>query len=293
MVHGAIQRFAGRRGVPVGLLEQLLADLPPLFNETNSYARVLRVEFTYYAYPSLDLKKLTEAWSSVSETNAAMQLYPEEFRRPWKILLDPLLVSQHPRPLDEAVEIQRAASHYRTYLSNALSAWEDRSDAIADETEELQEKLLEDIKPLMELTKDEPLPLSRQAAQKARSLYLEIQNPVGRILQCGLAEFIGNDERVFRSRTEREATRALLGLLIFERKKGVLPPSLETLVEEKILPSLPFDHFADAPLNYSRERRRIWSVGEDAVDDDGEGDPQARWSGDDAVWEIPEPEKRL
>jgi hypothetical protein len=288
MVHGAITRLAARRNTPPALLEQLLAELPALDGETNSYARMLRVEFTYYAYPALDLHKLTEAWSAITETNIALSLYPEPLRRPFKILLDPLLVSLHPKPLDEIAELQSTARHYRTYLTNAASAWTNRNDSVEAEAESIQKQLLADIEPLMELTRDEPLPLSRPAAQKARSAYLNIENPLGRLFRCSIGGLTGSDIRVFRSRTEREAIRAILGLLIFERQKGQLPGSLKALVEEKILPSLPQDFFSGVPLAYSRERRLIWSVGEDGTDDNGTGNPALKWTSEDAVWEIPE-----
>jgi hypothetical protein len=51
--------------------------------------------------------------------------------------------------------------------------------------------------------------------------------------------------------------------------------------------SIPIDPFAGNPLHYSRERREVWSVGEDGVDNDGEGNPFSPWLGKDAVWEIP------
>lgn len=288
LAQGAAVRFAARPQAPLALMEQLLAELPSLDNETNHYARALRVEFTYYAYPDTDLRKLTQSWSTIAETNAALALYPEECRRPFKILLDPLLVSQHPQPLDEQKEIQRTARFYRTFLTNSTLAWTNRDTGVEGEMEDSQKQLLKDIQPLMELTKDEPLPLSMQAAQRARSAYLQIDDPIGRILRCGSGILGGNDIRVFRSRTEREAARALAGLLIFQRKHGQLPGSLKALVDEKILQTLPFDFFSNGPLVYSRERRLVWSVGEDATDDGGNGNPKLRWAGEDAVWEIPE-----
>jgi hypothetical protein len=249
---------------------------------------MLRVEFTYYAFPGIDLSKFTKAWSGIAETNLALSLYPDAIRRPFRVLFDPLLVSLHPKPLDEIGETRIAARHYRIYLTNAASAWAERDASVETEGEANQKQLLQDIEPLMQLTQDEPLPLSMPAAQKARSAYLKIENPVGRLFRCSLGGLAGNDVRVFRSRTEREATRAILGLLIFERRHGQLPGSLNALVEEKILSSLPRDFLSGVPLGYSRERRLIWSVGEDATDNSGTGNPALKWASEDAVWEIPE-----
>ena len=67
-----------------------------------------------------------------------------------------------------------------------------------------------------------------------------------------------------------------------------LPESLDELVEEGILPSVPMDMFADKPLRYDPERRLIWSVGPDEVDDGGEGDPENWRESKDYVLQLPQ-----
>jgi hypothetical protein len=47
-------------------------------------------------------------------------------------------------------------------------------------------------------------------------------------------------------------------------------------------------------MSYSRERRIVWSVGQDAVDDDGENDAslgRLDWYSGDAVWQVPKIDK--
>lgn len=287
MTQDAILRLAARKQVPLPLLERLLADLPSIDSETNTYSKILRVEFTRDYNATLDLKKLAADWSKLSFTNAALLLFPEECQRPLKVLLDPSLVSFHPKPLDWNLEIEESARHYRVYRTNAFSAWADRNGEVELDSVENQTNLLSEIAPLMKLVENEPLPLSRAAAQKARAAYLEIENPIGRILDCSISGFISSDEKVFHSRAEREATRAVLALLIFERKKGVLPEKLSDLAYGEILKNIPGDPFSGGSILYSRERRIIWSVGEDEMDDNGKAG-RVRWAGDDAVWQIPE-----
>jgi hypothetical protein len=136
--------------------------------------------------------------------------------------------------------------------------------------------------------KDEPLPLSKQAADRARNAYLRIKNPIGRIFAGEISSLADGDARVFRCRTEREAVRAMIALLIFERQKGMLPGKLSDLVDARILDSVPFDYFANAPMSYSRERRIVWSVGQDGEDDDGDSDGNfLDWYSGDAVWHVP------
>ena len=286
LVLGGIIRFGTHAEAPLPLLEQLLKELPLLDSETNTYAKVLRTEFSGASVT--DVQKLANGLSSETGALAATLLFPDEYQRPFRVLLDPSLTAQHPRPLDLAAESERTARWYRIYQSNSMSAWSNRNDSVADERQKIAEKLLEEIKPLMKAVEGEPLPLSRQAARKALPLYLKIQDPVGRIFCCEVESLSVSDERVFRYRTEREVARALLAILIFERQKNHLPATLSELVDEKILYSVPQDPFAGKPLSYSRERRIVWSVGRDGVDDNGDGDPAHHWAGDDAVWQIPE-----
>lgn len=287
LVQESILRLASRREMPLPLMKRLLKELPNIDSETNTYARMLRVDFSMYDFRAYDLnlKRMADAWAKIPETNIAMRIFPKELRRPFKVLIDPSLILKHPKPLDVIAMINNDARHYRIFRTNSFSAWTNYNDAVEEEREAAQTKLLKDIQPLMDLVKNDPLPLSHQAAQRALSAYVKINNPVGRIFSLtGLAE---SDVRVFRYRTEREATRTVLALLIFERQKGILPVQLSDLVDAGILDSIPNDPFADAPISYSRARRIVWSVGEDGMNDNGNGDDARRWAGDDAVWKIP------
>ncbi len=273
LVQNGILRFATHRELPASALEDLLKNLPSIDNETNLYAKTLRVEFLT-AYAGLNLKKLAEDWSKVPADGLAMIGYPEEFRRPFKVFLDPSLILQHPKPIDVRAGIEGTIRNYRIYRTNSFSRWADRDQTVEKETAKIQAKLKRDIKLLMKLVENEPLPLTKQAVERARVAYLKIENPIGRIFHCSTNLITRNATKVFRYRTEREAIRATLAILIFERRKGQLPATLSDLVEEKILHSLPNDPFADAPLFYSRENRIVWSVGENGVNDGGDKDQE-------------------
>ncbi|GAG07746.1 unnamed protein product, partial [marine sediment metagenome] len=122
----------------------------------------------------------------------------------------------------------------------------------------------------------------------AQQAVANIENPVGKTL---LSLFMPTLNRLleasFRLRTEREATRAFLAVRLYQMRTGRLPDSLDELVKENILPSVPVDMFADKPLRYDPKRRLIWSVGPDEVDDGGEGKPGDP-RGKDYVLAIPE-----
>lgn len=283
----AMIRLANHRDTPIPTIRQLLEALPSLESETNTYSRLLNVEFTVYAYPGMDVRWFAEAWAKPEARNLLSLTYPEEFQRPFMVLTDPGLVALHPKPFDQLAELQRALAKYRRYRTNALSCWTNRVEADDAALEKLQTELRAEIEPLMDLVAEESLPLNQKAVARVRTRYLALTDPIGRILQCGNTLLSGDDLRVFRSRTEREAGRAVLGCILFERQKGQLPVTLQELTDEKLLAQPPWDYFANAPMRYSKSQRRIWSAGEDAENDDGDGSPDAPWGGLDAVWNIP------
>jgi len=287
LIQGAILTLASRKRMPLDLMKRLLHDLPPLDSETNIYHRVLQFEYMSEAQNTWDLKKVSEIYSRMSETNILMMFYPDDCQRPLRVLLDPNLVAWHPKPLDMDQELAIDREHYRIYWTNSFSPWSNRVDIKGEEQDAIRTNLLAEIAPMMEVVQNDPLPLSRQAAQKIRDAYLKIQNPVGRILDCSTIAILVDDSRFFKFQAERNITRTLLALLIFEREKGVLPAKLSDLVEAKILDAVPVDPFATAPLSYSREKHIVWSVGLDGDDDDGTAG-ESHWTGLDAVWQIPE-----
>lgn len=67
---------------------------------------------------------------------------------------------------------------------------------------------------------------------------------------------------------ELGATRLILALRAYELAHGELPESLNSLVPRH-LDAVPIDAFDGRPLRYSREQRKIWSVGKDLCDSGG------------------------
>ena len=287
LVQLAMLRLGAQPDCPEPLLERLLKDLPKLDSETNTLVRILRVGLTRSTTSDVDVRKLADSWAKISVNDRSMLIYPEELRRPFKVLLDPLLVAAHPKPFNAAAARRRDIFYTRVQITNCVSSWENQENVIQEERDATIDKLKEDIEPLMELVKDEPLPLSKQAAERALAAYLKIENPIGRIFAGETPVISDGVARLFHCRTEREAIRALLGLIIFERKKGVLPAKLSDVVDAGILDSLPFDPFANAPLSYSRDRCIVWSVGQDGVDDDGKSESPRNWYSGDAFWSVP------
>ncbi len=65
-----------------------------------------------------------------------------------------------------------------------------------------------------------------------------------------------------------ESVRALTALRAYRDSEGALPESLAALVPD-YLSGVPTDDFGGGALRYSRERRRLWSIGDDGVDAGG------------------------
>jgi hypothetical protein len=74
------------------------------------------------------------------------------------------------------------------------------------------------------------------------------------------------------------ATRVLMALQAHRLEAGTLPSTLAELVP-RYLDAVPRDPFDGAPLRYSREKLRVWSVGRD-LEDSGGGElgPDGEWS---------------
>ena len=71
----------------------------------------------------------------------------------------------------------------------------------------------------------------------------------------------------------------MVALMIYEEETGALPEKLADLVPG-VLPAVPIDPRDQLPLRYDRERRVVWGVGIDGVDDGGTDEPRAKDAAD-------------
>ena len=67
---------------------------------------------------------------------------------------------------------------------------------------------------------------------------------------------------------DARATQVIMALRCYQLKHGSLPGNLADLVPE-FLPAVPLDDFDGKPMKYSKERKVVYSVGEDLIDSGG------------------------
>jgi len=109
---------------------------------------------------------------------------------------------------------------------------------------------------------------------------------------------ISSLKRYYYSEFAAEGLRTTIAALAYESEYGELPASLESLVPE-FLPSVPIDPFDGSPLRYDKEKRAVYSVGQNLIDEGGSAKVSALDSSDfkmvvkqdDYVVYIPEPKK--
>jgi len=84
-------------------------------------------------------------------------------------------------------------------------------------------------------------------------------------------------ERSCLERFNWEATACLFALRAYQKGNGHLPSSLEELVP-RYLSKVPIDPFDGKPLRYSREKKIIYCVGTDLVDNGGSVGEKVYWT---------------
>jgi len=199
-------------------------------------------------------------------------------------------LEKSPHPLDVAATIQLAAPFYVRAIKCAGGSWSARDRTLGTDADKWADTLKEENKRSVENLRKLAASLKAPTPEFAQALSKALDNFAGReIAWKASPNFTGILwEYSFRARARHEATRALLALRIYSLKHKQLPPSLDALVEDKILPSVPRDLFADKPLRYSRDKGIIWSVGPNEVDEGGDKIDQGDSKGPrDIVWEIP------
>lgn len=260
-----------------------LLSAPP--DPTALFRACLRSELSDFILPATRLEVICSNYSGFRTNTLIMAIYPEEIHRPLQLVLDPKLLAIHPRPFDSAGAMRAQVAHWTSVDQRVNAPWS--TNAPPDLSEAVRARFVADVEPVEEELDGEELPLSDEAVARAAPLFVKVENPVGRLM----ASLPSMSERLpVRAIEAGTRWRAVATVVAVRRwaldHGGALPDSLESLVDGGLLPGLPRDAFSGKPLNYSRRRGLVWSVGENARDDDGKLDPGFDGTHDDLSWPV-------
>lgn len=246
---------------PELVLERMAGELARQTGSSEDFAQALRVDFSGYFLPILD---------GIDK--------PDAFKGPYGRL--GRWFSEHPGLLDKPATVKLAGGYLSRLMRSAKGTWRERDKSIGHDMEASVVKegadLLARWFPSVFNLKGQP-PSDEELAAVAETLS-KVDNAFGQISTQAFVRPVSMTlESAFRARAEREATRAVAGIRLYALRKGRRPATLRALVDEGILPCLPEDAFSGGPLLYSDEKRLIWSVGPDEVDDGGNEEKDCGW----------------
>jgi hypothetical protein len=150
---------------------------------------------------------------------------------------------------------------------------------------------------VLEPTEIEALPSKESGTKGAAPLREDLQELAGMLATrkdvIGMSWLSGRlrgvsimKEMEIRRRAERSALALMAAVKLYERRRRVPPESLDELVTEGIVKSVPADPFSGGPMRYSAVRRVVWSTGADGNDDGGMNAAGEAWAGRDRVWAL-------
>ncbi len=269
-----IRWLACQKGIPETTLKGLLRRLskPALRPEDEETA--LKAEYWAFVYLLDSLAGKIEARGVSEENFRRMSAEAEKKGGPGitdeeMALLRPFLESP-PLMIDVDETMSCLNDFYLCWLENVRRPWKDadfrRAKKITDRYDawqKEQKRLYRTVEQAIEtLRKADKITIEEKKAF-LRTLFEALRNPVGREF-LGLAFPSAIRFRILRdnARSDRAATVAILAIRIYETRKGTLPSSLQDLVREGILPEVPRDGFSGESLFYSREKRMLWSPGQ-------------------------------
>lgn len=131
--------------------------------------------------------------------------------------------------------------------------------------------------PFAEITQPIQL-LSSKMLNLAKANYARVANPIGRLYEIVFLKRMTQmwsqiDIAQLRSDLNRVSfLRTLLAVQDYQKRFSRWPASVEDLVTRKMIQEVPKDYFTGKKLQYDSQRRQIWSVGENGIDENGHGD---------------------
>ena len=274
------QWLARQPEAPQAPIERLLQSIAPSPRSADALARTLRVEACGFFVKGIgDL-------ASGDPVQKLAALAGEQDPAESDALA--ALFKDRQDLLDAGKTTEQGSGYFARMIKNTKLSWHDQDRTIRADMEEQARRLRAEFEAIPGFGGGEGFSqISDAERARIRAALAKVENPIGGMLLAMLMPAMDRiAELSFQARTEREAVRALLAIRIFELRQGRLPASLDEVVKEKILPGAPADFYSGQPLHYSAEKRLLWSVGPDEVDDGGQGAPYPDRKGPDYVWPV-------
>ncbi|CAM3132452.1 hypothetical protein [Rariglobus hedericola] len=225
--------------------------------------RAFRGEFTFFTQVVIDRLPKTHdvnlLLSSIGSLGMAAPEAPEEGQR--------ALTVPSRDPLDRGATLQASADDIGGWI-NAFAAGRHPRGFSALHTHTRLRTYANELGAFL-IYATEDAPPTEERIKAADTIVATIENPVGKLfLVITTSQWEPLSAHVFR----REAQRSALTGLLAWRRLGH-PATWEQLIEARLIPAAPADPFSDGALRYETSplRARIWSLGENGIDDGGQG----------------------
>lgn len=120
--------------------------------------------------------------------------------------------------------------------------------------------------------------LSTLELTKAEKSYAKVKNPIGRLYEIVMLKTLTQvwtpvDIIQLRSDYDRIGSlKTLLAIQSYHKAHAQWPSSVQDLVQKNYLSELPKDHFLGKELKINSTQKQVWSVGENGIDENGNGD---------------------
>lgn len=122
--------------------------------------------------------------------------------------------------------------------------------------------------------------LNKKNLELAQNDYKKVFNPIGRLYEIVFLKRMTQmwttvDVTQVRMDLNRvSGLKTLIAISNFQKKRSRLPISVSELYQHKLIQEIPKDLFSGKELQYDFLHRQVWSVGENGIDEHGQGDDQ-------------------
>jgi len=282
-----LARLAKQPAMPEALIERAIRQIESAMPPDDDLPDLLRAEFHSFVVNAIveilpDNNNVEEVVRAVINRARPKKKLPvptdpqAELDKRVELVLS--LLKDHPRAFDKDATMHLASQLYLEALRNVslpTAKWDTSvAEALSHDVQKWPEDASLQTMDMLAISLGHEQPdIPKKAIRKARNKLSKVDNVLGKHLLAEIdpyIPFVVNRHQ----KCAMIAWQTSMALCLFEERHGELPDSLQQLLDDDILKRLPQDPFGDS-LRYSRERKMLWSVGENARDDGGVWEPDS------------------